>query len=217
VLTDEQNGYSLIGDGWQVDLAAVDSDNSPLRLDDSGNIILKQDRFVQFSGTGFAPGSIVKVWLFSDPTEISEVLADANGNFVGQAQLPEGITVGEHTIQLNGLTKDGQLRSVALGVLVQPALAVAPAAQVGFDLSGLMNFLWVIAAGVLTWFFIVWRRRKKKEEEGEIPNNSGFEELPIFASEGFEPSQQFPNDSRRKIGAAAPPNRKRFGFKPKDA
>jgi hypothetical protein len=217
VKTDFENGYVLIGDGWQVALEATDSSGEPLRLDDSGNIILNSDRFVQFSGTGFAPGSIVKVWLFSDPTEISEVLADANGNFVGQAQLPEGITVGEHTIQLNGLTKDGQLRSVALGVLVQPALAVAPAAQVGFDLSGLMNFLWVIAAGVLTWFFIVWRRRRKKEEEGEIPNNSGFEELPIFASEGFEPSQQFPNDSRRKIGAAAPPNRKRFGFKPKDA
>jgi hypothetical protein len=178
---------------------------------------LNQDRFVQFSGTGFAPGSIIRIWLFSDPTELGDVIADASGNFVGQAQLPQGIPTGEHTVQLNGLTKDGQLRSVSLGVVVQPDLVVAPAAPVGFDLSGLLNFLWLIATGVLIWFFIVWRRRKKKVEEGEIPNNSGFEELPIFASEGFEPTQQFPNDSRRKIGAAAPPNRKRFGFKPKDA
>jgi hypothetical protein len=79
-----------------------------------------------------------------------------------------------------------------------------------------MNMLWILAAGVLFFFFILWRRRKKKEEE-EIPNNSGFEDLPIFASEGFEPTQQFPNDSRRKIGPAAPPNRKRFGFNPKGA
>jgi hypothetical protein len=214
VRTDEDNGYVLIGDGWQVNLEAADSKGSPLRLDDSGNIILNRDRFVQFSGSGFAPGSIVKVWLFSDPAEISEVIADASGNFVGEAQLPEGIPTGEHTVQLNGLTEDGQLRSVSLGVVVEP-VAVVPA-PVPFDFSGLMNMLWILAAGVLFFFFILWRRRKKKEEE-EIPNNSGFEDLPIFASEGFEPNQQFPNDSRRKIGPAAPPNRKRFGFNPKGA
>jgi len=218
VRTDEDNGYLLIGDGWQVALEATDTSGEPLRLDDSGNIILNRDRFVQFSGSGFAPGSIVKVWLFSDPAELSDVIADASGNFVGQAQLPEGIPTGEHTIQLNGLTKDGQLRSVSLGVVVQPDLAVPPVAPAGFDLTGLMNFLWVIAAGVLIWFFIAWRRRKKKEEEeGENPTSSGFEGVPILTSEGFEPSQQFPNDSRRKTGPAAPPNRKRFTFKPKGA
>lgn len=214
VRTEEDNGYALIGDGWQVTLEAADSSGAPLTLDGSGNIILNADRFVQFSGTGFAPGSIIKVWLFSDPTEVSEVLADASGNFVGQAQLPEGIPTGEHTVQLNGLTKDGQLRSVSLGVVVQPDLVVAPAP---LDLTGLMNGLLIPAAGVLLFFFILWRRRKKKEEEGETPSSSGIEGVPILASEGFEASQQFPNDSRRKIGPAAPPNRKRFGFKPKGA
>jgi hypothetical protein len=217
VKTDAENGYILRGDGWQVALEATDSSGEPLLLDDSGNIILNKDRFVQFSGTGFAPGSVVKVWLFSDPTELSDVLADEAGNFVGQSAIPQAIPTGEHTIQLNGLTQDGQFRSVSLGVVIQPELVIAPAPPVGFDLTGLLNFLWLIAAGVLIWFFIVWRRRKKKEEEGEIPNNSGVEELPIFASEGFEPSQQFPNDSRRRIGAAAPPTRKRFTFKPKGA
>lgn len=215
VLNETASGYVMEGDGWVVSLEATDPSGTPLVLDDSGNILLNLDRVVTFSGTGFAPGSIIKVWLFSDPAEISEVVADANGNFVGQAQLPAGIPTGEHTVQLNGLTEDGQLRSVSLGVVVQPDPVIAPAPPVGFDLTGLLNFLWILAAGVLIWFFIVGRRRKKKEEDGEIPNNSGFEELPIFASEGFEPSQQFPNDSRRKIGAASPPNRKRFGLKPK--
>jgi hypothetical protein len=178
---------------------------------------LNAERVVQFSGTGFAPGSKIKVWLFSDPNELTTVTAGPDGTFTGSANLPMGIPAGQHTVQLNGLTKDGQVRSVALGVVVQPDLVVPPVASVGFDLTGLLNFLWLLAAGVLIWFFIVWRRRKKKEEEGEIPNNSGVEELPIFASEGFEPSQQFPNDSRRRIGAAAPPTRKRFTFKPKGA
>jgi hypothetical protein len=216
VRTDEDNGYVLIGDGWQVALEAADSAGAPLRIDDSGNIILNRDRFVQFSGSGFAPGSIVKVWLFSDPAEISEVIADASGNFVGEAQLPEGIPVGQHTVQLNGLTKDGQLRSVSLGVVVEP-VAVVPA-PVPFDFSGLMNMLWILAAGVLFFFFILWRRRKKEEEEVLSPVTDISEDL-ILASDVFEvqPTQQFPNDSRRKIGPAAPPNRKRFGFNPKGA
>jgi hypothetical protein len=213
VKTDDENGYVLIGDGWQVALEAADSSGAPLRIDESGNIILNKDRFVQFSGAGFAPGSIVKVWLFSDPAEISEVVTDASGNFVGEAQLPEGIPVGQHTVQLNGLTQDGQLRSVSLGVVVEP-VAVVPA-PVPFDFSGLMNLLWIVAVGVLLFFFILWRRRKKEEEEGGTVASDSSEDL-IFASDAFEiqPTQQFPNDSRRKIGAAAPPNRKRFGFKP---
>jgi hypothetical protein len=217
VITDELNGYSLSSAGWEVRLDVSDQMSAPVPLDEFGNVVLNEDRLVQVSGTGFQPNSPVRVWLFSEPVRLADITTDENGNFVGQAQLPEGIPTGEHTVQLNGLTKDGQLRSVSLGVVVQPNLVVTPAAPVGFDLTGLMNFLWVIAAGVLTWFFIVWRRRKKKEEEGEIPNTSGVEGLPIFASEGFEPSQQFPNDSRRKIGAAAPPTRKRFTFKPKGA
>jgi cbb3-type cytochrome oxidase subunit 3 len=193
-------------------------------LDDSGNIILNDDRFVQFSGTGFAPGSIVKVWLFSDPTELSDVIAAADGTFTGKSQIPEGIPTGEHTIQLNGLTQDGQLRSVSLGVLIQPDPVVAAATPppAGADIAGLMAILWTLAAGILAgfFFFILWRRRKKKEEEEEYsPISLGDNGEPIFASKGFEasPTQQFPDDSRRKTGSAAPPNRKRFNFKPRNA
>jgi len=214
VKTDSKNGYVLIGDGWEVSLEATDSSGEPLLLDENGNIILNADRFVQFSGNGFAPGSIVKVWLFSEPNELSEVLADENGNFIGKALIPESVPTGEHTIQLNGLTQDGQLRSVALGVLIQPEIVISPAVPVGFDLSGLMNILWIIAAGVVLFFFILWRRRKK-EEEGS-PVTSGNSPDPIFASEGFAASLQLPNDAQN-AGSVGPDNGDRFGFKPKDA
>jgi hypothetical protein len=216
VKTDQENGYILRGDGWDVSLEATDSSGSPLILDDSGNIILNKDRFVQFSGTGFAPGSIVKVWIFSDPTGLADVVADSSGNFIGKAQIPQGIQTGEHTIQLNGLTQDGQLRSVSLGVLIQPEIVIAPAPPVGFDLMGLLNILWIIAAGVVLFFFILWRRRKKKEKQGS-PVTSGDSTDLIFASESFEPGQQFSNGSMGKFGSRAPANRKRFSFKPKGA
>jgi hypothetical protein len=158
VPTEEQSGYILSGDGWQVELEATDMSGSPLKLDDSGNIILNDDRFVEFSGTGFAPGSLVKVWLFSEPAELSQLTADASGNFTGRAMVPTDTAVGEHTIQLNGISKDGQLRSVALGVVVQ-ALAVPQASQFVWNwwylLGGLAPFFW----------WIIGKRRKREEEE----------------------------------------------------
>jgi hypothetical protein len=158
VPTAEQSGYILSGDGWQVELEATDPSGSPLRLDDSGNIILNDDRFVEFSGTGFAPGSLVKVWLFSDPAELSQLTADSSGSFTGRALVPAATPVGEHTIQLNGISRDGQLRSVALGVVVQADVA-AGTSQFGWS-------WWYLLGGLLPLFWwIVWKRRKREEEE----------------------------------------------------
>ena len=218
VISESQNGYVLSGGNWQVVLEATNDAGEPMRLDDEGNIILSSDRFVEFQGTGFAPGSIIKVWLFSDPSSLANITADASGNFAGRAQLPAGIPEGEHTVQLNGLSQDGQVRSVALGVVVQPILIAAPALN-PIDLSALWNLVYLmaglgllfllIAIGRKRWFFIVAKRRKRKEED----------QTAVFAKNIAEasPKQQFPDDSRRKIGAAAPPNRRRPIFRPKGA
>jgi len=164
VRTAEENGYVLRGDGWEVALEATDSSGRPLNLNEAGNIILNQDRFVEFSGTGFAPGSVIKVWLFSDPTSLADVVADGNGNFVGKSLIPEGIPTGEHTIQLNGLTQDGQVRSVALGVLIQPELVVIPPAPDFGLLNWMLLALAALVGSALIWF-ILWRRRKKDENQ----------------------------------------------------
>lgn len=243
-ITSNQSGYLLQGDNWQVSLEATDTQGNSLVLDDSGNIVLNSDRFVQFQGTGFAPGSIIKVWLFSDPSSIADVVADSNGNFTGSAQLPAEIENGNHTVQLNGLSKDGQVRSVALGVVVQPDVAAAPT-LIPVDVAPLWNLLFITAgvAMMLLLVLVVRRRlfltqakRGMRKEEKAVQKSSkalakkqkrdaAKEQLlidemdPFLAKQVTEanPSQQFPNDSRRKIGAAAPPNRKRFGFKPKGA
>lgn len=223
VLTENENGYVLQGDSWKVNLEATDLAGEPQVLDEEGNIILNNERLVSFSGDGFAPGSVIKVWLFSTPTEITTVIADANGAFRGTAQLPAEIETGQHTVQLNGLSQDGLVRSVALGVVVQPdLLPITPLAPVDFAplwnialiTAGVVLMFFLALLGRRRWIIIAAKRRKKKEESELIAGDSG--DL-IFASEGFEPTPQFPDDSRRKIGPAAPPNRKRFTFKPRGA
>lgn len=173
--SESNTGYLVTGEDWQVSLEAADGSGTPLNLDDSGNIILNSDRNVSFSGTGYAPGSTVKVWMFSDPTSVTEVTADANGDFTGLAQIPAGLPDGEHTLQLNGVNKEGQIRSVAMGVLIAPVatpvIPAMPTAITGFDPLWLAPFvLAFIAIGGIVWF----RRRKqlntgsKDETEGNV-------------------------------------------------
>ena len=218
VVTSNQNGYSVQGSDWQVSLEARSTSGEPLELDESGNLVLNSDRLVQFQGTGFAPGSIIKVWLFSDPASIADVTADQNGSFIGSAQLPADIPQGDHTVQLNGLSTNGQIRSIALGVVVQPDVVATPIAT-PVDFTQLWNLVFVTAGVVMMfflvllarkrWFLIAAKRRKRKDEDQRKAFATGVGEA--------SPKQQFPNDSRRRIGAGSPPNRKRFSFKPKGA
>ena len=168
--SDSNTGYLVSGDDWEVALAAADENGTPLNLDDSGNIILNSDRYVSFSGTGYAPGSSVKVWMFSDPTSVTQVTADASGDFKGQAQIPADLPDGEHTLQLNGVNKDGQIRSVAMGVLIAPVAApvlpAVPSAITGFDPLWLALFV----LGLIAVAGVVWFRRRK-------PLNTGAEDV----------------------------------------
>lgn len=172
VASDSNTGYVVSGEDWQVSLEAADESGTPLKLDDSGNIILNSDRYVSFSGTGYAPGSTVKVWMFSDPTSLTQVTADASGDFTGQAQIPTALPDGEHTLQLNGVNKEGQIRSVAMGVLIAPVTAPAPAAipsvPAGIDplwLAGLVLLL-IASAGVF-WFLRRKSSRIRSEDGAE--------------------------------------------------
>jgi len=234
-VTSNGSGYMLQAGSWQVALEATDTQGAPLVLDDSGNIVLNSNRLVQFQGTGFAPGSIIKVWLFSDPSSIADVVADSGGNFTGSAQLPSDIANGNHTIQLNGLTEDGQVRSVALGVVVQPDL-IAPPAMAPVNATPDLNPL-LITVGVVMMLLLALIARKrglqfasglnqarstrrfnkalarKKSREGSKETLIIDAVDPFLATQvaGANPSQQFPVDSRRRLGKAGPP-RKKQGF-----
>jgi hypothetical protein len=78
------------------------------------------------SGSGFAPGSPVRVFILPG-TFLGEVVADARGEFSGSVPVPEGIVPGVHTLQANGFAPDLSVRSLSVGALVKPAVAKAAA------------------------------------------------------------------------------------------
>jgi len=68
--------------------------------------------------SGFAPNSLITLWLFSTPTKLSEVMTDANGEINLEFTLPDTIATGEHNLQVSGEHSDGSKRDLVMGVSV---------------------------------------------------------------------------------------------------
>jgi hypothetical protein len=67
-------------------------------------------------GSNCAAASLVDVTIFSEPTKLGVVTTDANGVFSSELVIPPSVPAGPHTIKLDGVTPDGELFTVSLGV-----------------------------------------------------------------------------------------------------
>jgi alpha-tubulin suppressor-like RCC1 family protein len=140
----EANGRNtrvdLAGDDFTMDLSGLDTNDRPAQLDPDGVLLLRPDRKIRTTGTGFSRTS--KVNLFVDPPTlltspitvstnaikgvfIGTVTTNTNGTFTGAVVLPPETPAGRHVIQAVGYTRSGALRAVSLGVRVTPALTLA--------------------------------------------------------------------------------------------
>lgn len=117
---------TVTGEGWTAAIGGVEEDGDKMTLDAQGRLIVNRDGSVRVTGTGFAPGTTVDVWLFSTPTFLGDVVVRPDGTFDQLLALPDGIEVGEHTVQMNGLGESGEVYSVSSGLIVK-ASPVAPA------------------------------------------------------------------------------------------
>jgi hypothetical protein len=106
-------------------------------------------------GLGFWPGSIVDIWLFSEPRYLGSLAVAPDGTFMGDVDLV-GIVVGEHTLQVNGLSQAGAQRSANLGVIVDPTVSRLPSTGREGDRTVPMAVL-LTAVGLLA---LVARRRQ---------------------------------------------------------
>ncbi len=105
---------------FELRLAAQCASGCIIQTDSSGRqvIELESSGAARVQGNGFQPGSVVDVWLFSDPLYLGQLLVDGSGDFSGSLPLPS-IAPGNHTLQVNGTSADGKPRSADLGVLVK--------------------------------------------------------------------------------------------------
>ena len=120
----DANAIQLTATDWNLKLQAKGENGQPLALDNQDRIIVDPGLAAAFTGTGFMPNSDVYVYAFSDPKFMGVIRTDKNGNFSSALAVPN-LAVGGHTIQLNGLSPKGEVRSASVGVVVQPKTLVA--------------------------------------------------------------------------------------------
>jgi len=132
VITVEDNRIELRDrTGFRLAVGAVDGEGRPLQESSTGAIIAEQENFIRVTGAGFAPGSDAVAWLFSDPQRLGVVKVASNGTFESSFQLPEGVPVGKHTSQFNGMTAKGDIRSLNLALeVVGPGAATVVEAPI---------------------------------------------------------------------------------------
>ncbi|MGB6056990.1 MAG: fibronectin type III domain-containing protein, partial [Microthrixaceae bacterium] len=162
------NSVQLSGDGWTATIGGIEGDGAPMAFDSQGRLIVLQGGSVRVTGAGFAPGTSVDVWLFSTPTFLGDVAVGVDGTFDQLLKLPEGIEIGEHTVQMNGLGQSGEVYSVSTGLILKSVPEKAPekpapsAARLAFTGATSPQLVpWAMVAMVAGVALVVTRRREK--------------------------------------------------------
>jgi len=160
----EQKLAVVEGDGWTMAIN-VDAEDGGVEPSEGGALLkLVRDESAVISGSGFMPGTRADVWLFSDPTLLGSVTIDENGEFTGEVNVDSNvISLGEHTLQLQGVGEDGYVKAANLGVLVDDSSEEMPTAVE--SASGLL--WWIVGAFLLALLFllVLLARRRRSQEQ----------------------------------------------------
>ncbi len=84
---------------------------------------------VQYRASGLAPDSRVYLWETTTGAFLGAGTADAGGIAAGVVELPTGLTRGNTSVQVNGFSSTGSVRSVTTGLRILPR-ATSPARSV---------------------------------------------------------------------------------------
>lgn len=111
----------LSGEGYAMELASLGPDGARIPISEVDAVLrLLQGTGAQVyvSGHGFEPGTVVTVYLFSEPELVGHITVGPNGTFQGTLPLRSNLQIGRHTLQANGVVAGGGgERSVSLGLL----------------------------------------------------------------------------------------------------
>jgi hypothetical protein len=123
-------------------------------------LTLSESGAVAIDGFGYQPGSVVDVWTFSEPRYLGQMTVGADGTFSGVSQIGD-LAVGEHTVQVNGLSVAGSQRSVNLGVEVTALVDNTPRSLPTTGSAGVL-WSWMLVALALGGLLLLSARWPRK-------------------------------------------------------
>ncbi|MFK4731600.1 fibronectin type III domain-containing protein [Agromyces mediolanus] len=152
--------FVISGDGFAVRVQAVGPDGKPVALV-NGTLAVPAGGSLRISGAGFQGGSALDFWLLGAELGLGEATANADGTFTATLSLPKGVRLGAETLQINGLSPDGGVRSIVTGITI---VAANDLATTGRDVS--VEAVALTAGGALLlllagiWISVITRRRR---------------------------------------------------------
>lgn len=112
------------------------------------------------TASGLKPGTEIAVWLFSTPRLLGTAIVDENGEIRAVFEVASDVPVGQHTAQVSGLDRQGEIVAFNAGVeLVSDSNVPTVFRFLDIELILLSSLLAMIAA---FWWAAGSKRRKKK-------------------------------------------------------
>lgn len=118
VPTDRRDGLYASDDDFGLRLSAVTTSGAPVRLTQGDSLVIADGQYVSVSGFGYEPGSQLSVWLLPQSVLLGTVTVGTDGTVLGQVPVPRGMASGGRTLQFNGASKTGEVRSLSIGVIL---------------------------------------------------------------------------------------------------
>ncbi len=154
-LSRADNQITAVAGDISTSISGLRPDGQRVALNAEGNLVLNEDDKIVVEASGLEPNEDVEVWMFSTPTKLGVIAADANGKIAGTFNLPNGIESGDHRVVLSGTNPDG--KGVVIGIGISYG-----ATDSGSSITRVLIAI-PIALAVLFGLFLpaVTRRRKK--------------------------------------------------------
>ena len=115
-ITRANNALTVTAGSISATVAVKKANGEQIPLDANGNIQVSEDEEFFTTGTGFAPGSIVEVWMMSNPIQLGTTSADSKGKVEGVFKVPSGVESGSHRLVFKGRNADDASVVVAIGI-----------------------------------------------------------------------------------------------------
>lgn len=112
--------WKVTGDDFTASVESYKADGT-LVPDSQGRLVVLNDGSITVSGSGYLPGSTVDVWLLGGSKLLGQATVGLDGTFSADFAVPAGLALGDNTLQINGLSEDGELRTLSTGLLLVDA------------------------------------------------------------------------------------------------
>ncbi len=149
---------SLGAAGATFQIIATDEAGTPLKIDESGRVLLNDTRSFGVSVAGLAPGTQYEIWLYSTPMKLGKYTTSTNGSHTASVSLPEDADDGWHSIVFTGKTNTGAEISVSgrLRVPTDTNIVIEVARSA---------WVWVLIIGAIFVALVLPGRSRRKDTQ----------------------------------------------------